>query len=391
MTGRTYLGLLLCLSTALLVAAVAPAPAANLLANPGFDDAADAPCVGGSDGANGTSYSWSYVFPAGGAYLWRESDRAVPHLHGIQACHHSSAIAGTAGNAEARMYQEVWVQPSASYTASVNVYGVAGLDPVNYPGIGFGSASTDTAGLHITEYNAAGAVVLDHAKVELKTATTDWANKSETFTTQATTRKIRFSCETKIACHWTIGRAVYDDCVLDGPAGTAPIAAVKGTVTTGSPVVPVAGATVTIGSTTVTTAADGTYSIPGLTSGAGVKVTVDKTGYYGENKYRTLVDGDNIVNFNLTLLAAHNLLSNGGFETNIYEYGEYQSSAHLSSGWMCQHMDVGTYLAYEKEGVRAPGFQHSGNDAATIATASDQTGRSVRHRPYVSGLLRRSR
>jgi len=375
MTKGMSLRLLLIVSAALIATAVAPASAANLLVNPGFDDAADAPCVGGSNGSTGTTYNWTWVFPAGYAYLWRETDRAVPYYHGIQACHHSSGISGTTGDAEAKMYQDVWVEPNSQYTASVNVYGVAGLDPVNYPGIGFGSASTDTAGLRITEFNSTGGLVLEHPKVELKTATTDWYPISETFTTQSATRLVRFSCETKIACHWTIGRVVYDDCVLDGPAGSAPVATVSGTVTTGiapNPVTPVAGATITIGATSVTTDSNGNYTIGNLAAFSSVKVNASKDGFFCENKYRTsLPEGNTVVDFNLVPAAANNLIRNPGFETNIYEHGANETSPHLSQNWWCQHMYSGTYIAYETEGVRAPGFQHCGKDAATIATSTD--------------------
>lgn len=375
MTRRIGLQLLLCISV-FLMAAVAPTLAANLLVNGDFDSAPDAPCVGGENGATGTSYEWTYLFPAGTAYLWRETDRADGgHFNGIQACHHSSGIAGTTGNAEALMWQDIWVQPSTEYTASTNVWGVAGIDPAN-PTIGFGSAETDTAGLRIIELDVNRNVVLEHAKLEIKSATTSWAPLSKTFTTQATTRIIRFSCETKIACHWTMGRAVYDDNVLDGPAGSPPISNVTGTVTTGiapDPVTPVEGATVTIGSATATTAADGTYNIPNLVTYSNVKVTVSKAGYYSENKYRdSIPEGANTVNFNLVASPASQLLRNEGWETNIYEYGENETAPHLSQYWWCMHMGLGTYIAYEKEGVRAPGFQHSGNDACTIATASDQ-------------------
>lgn len=354
----------LLIGAALLCTSVSAVMGANLLLNPGFD--AGAFTQAGSGGATSVKLDWTCYFPSTtGTYVWQEADRAVPHMIGPNAVHHSTStpLETPGGDGETHMYQDVWVVPNSQYTASVKIWGVSGIHQ-DYPSVGFGSTATDRAALHVVEYDVNGNISVDHAKLELATATTDWVTKSETFTTHANTVKIRFRLESKIGCNWQQGRAVYEDAVLDGPAGTVPTATISGTVSAGGS--PVQDASVKIGGTTVTTGVGGAYSIPGVSADAEAKITASYAGYYSEHKYRTPPAGATTVNFDLVALPASNLLANPGFETwpNV-KWGENEASQTQSeSGWSLWFPTAGMYATHELEGVRAPGYPHGGSDAA---------------------------
>lgn len=345
-------------------------PAANLLVNPGFEDPIE---LKGSWVGVWVDKGWkgSWGSSASTTYTVKES-----HYIGDTACGdfhpHSgnNAISfSTEGSGESVISQRILVVPESQYTASVYVkaYDYSGNNT------GFGAASTDLAGLLIREYDFNGNLKVTHEELAV-TAPTDFVQLSTgSFTTGKDTYYIDYQLRGVIACHWSKGRVCMDDAVLDGPAGSLPLANVTGVVSAGGS--PVSGATVKINNTTSVTGANGVYSIEGVpTEPLGVRVSVECAGYLAQSKYPVLATGSNTVDFALDTPPSNNLLVNGDFEIG----GPYGTAANggggIDNGWSFQLWgDGGSYLrreslvnrdAPEPAGVSGPWQPHGGNEAS---------------------------
>lgn len=330
------------------------APASNLLANPGFETWPNV--KNGSYEANQTQFEsgWRLWFPTECCYATHEMEwvRAPGYKHGGND---ASTHGGCGANGECYMYQEIPVVPGTPYRAGAFIKGHAGFKV------------TDTASLWIQEINEDGTVItFDHGEMPVSGATQDFVYKGFSFTPQAGTAKVRFMLHSKLADNWTVTRAIYDDCFLEG---AVPTVTLKGTVTGGGS--PLEGVTLTWGTATETTGADGKYQFdPAPVVPAEQKITAGKAGFFSENKYRVLPSGEYTLNYDLVQLPASNLLANPGFDTWPSTLGA-NTGQSLNNGWMCKwYGPAWSYFAHEQEAVRAPGYQHSGFDALCMAGES---------------------
>jgi hypothetical protein len=184
-------------------------PTNNLLRNGNFEEGfAQARSV--EHGPTGVRGPWSFQFAPGvlcyiypeSIYTWRK-----PHIfRGKEAI---SMV--TDGNGELKLYQDVSVDAKTELTASA---WVQGLD-VGGTGKGFGAGAKDFAGLWIQELDSQGRVLVDHRKVGLNKATSNFERMRYTFRTGAQTAKVRFILYSNIRCIWQQGAAIFDECALE--------------------------------------------------------------------------------------------------------------------------------------------------------------------------------
>ncbi len=359
-------------------------PVSQLLANGDFEPAIDgsggAPYIAaGGSGVPQSSCGWTCrLWSTGAAYLRREStvfqynSGIEPNgvgpgpwepFSGTQCSRHTANPGG-----QHELSQTVWVLPNTTYKASV----MARRVNLN---------SADTVGLHITELDSGDAVLVDHTPV-VSTEALDWTRLSDDFTTGPTTVKIKYAIETDLSVHWSVGWADYDDAVLDGPPGHAPVAAVTGTVRLdGSPV---SGATVTVEGKSAVSGSNGIYSIADIPiTGQLSTINVQYTGYMSENKYKVLVDGTNQIDYDLIRLPANNLLVNPGFEDTQAPYIDAAANGDIliDQGWTFQlwgnsvsylRRESSVYKdAAEPWGVsNGPWAPHSGTEASRHTTSA---------------------
>jgi hypothetical protein len=194
----------------------APAGAdGNLLRNGGFEDGAAGEI--GSLGRKAGGFGWTYIFAgAGQAYVWPESGFDVHPDWGSPAFHSGKEAlrTHTDGQSHTLVYQDAEVAPETPYVASVWVR----ADDLH--GKGFGTNSSDSAGLRIQELDASGAVIADHPKQSV-TKAGDYAKLAFAFASGKATTRVRFITDTIIACHYQEGHVTYDDCYL-GPVQPPP-------------------------------------------------------------------------------------------------------------------------------------------------------------------------
>jgi hypothetical protein len=193
-------------------AAAVPAAGENLLRNGGFEEGA----VGdlGAMGKTGGGHGWTYVFAgASQAYIWAESAYSIHPDWGLPKFHGGKEALRTHADRDGRtiVYQDVEARSETAYTASVWVRAE------DLHGKGFGASACDSAGIRVQEFDAKGAVVVDHPKRAV-TKAGDFVKLELPFTTNRATVRIRFILDTVIAAPYTEGHVTYDDCFLAAPA-----------------------------------------------------------------------------------------------------------------------------------------------------------------------------
>lgn len=180
----------------------------NLLKNPGFEDGVTGTV--GSFGSRGSGPGWNYLVAGPSqCYIWGESGYDIHPDWGLPVFHTGKEAlrTHTEGRGHTIVSQEIAVQPSTSYRASVWV------QPIDLHGQGFGKPPGDSAGLWIQELNAAGGIVVDHPKCEV-TKAGPYQELAIDFTTNTATTKVRFILDTVIAAKYDQGHVTYDDCAL---------------------------------------------------------------------------------------------------------------------------------------------------------------------------------
>jgi len=319
----------------------------NLLLNPGFETAI-ATYAGAQEDGTPTivnTNNWTIEFiSAGVVYCWPDDGSIYPkgthEGNNAQKTH-------TDGDGNAKLYQDVYVQPGTAYTASVWVWGI------DVAGIGFGHADTDSAGLTVREYKADGTENGVHGKYEITTPSSGYVLlTSPSFTVAADTVKVRYELEVFIACNYMDGTVKWDDCHLDGARPTANI---TGTVTSNGS--PVDGATVTAGTSTATTGVDGTYVIPSMGVSSGYTVRAAKTGCFAQRKYRTVASEGTVVDFNLVAVAS-NIVTNAGLDD-----GWTDTEFSLPLGWLT---DKEGMAVRETNRAGTINCGHSGDEAFSL-------------------------
>jgi hypothetical protein len=190
------------------VSAPTPKFTGNLLLNPGFEETS-----GGAAGARGhraESAGWRFEFAGPSqSYAWQERDYEQHPDWGLPEFHtgRGALRTHTDGDGHTRICQEVEVEPSTAYIASVWVRAA------DLRGKGFGQHPEDSAGLVLCELDAAGNVRRNHDKLEVKMAGV-YAELKKQFVTSAGTAQVRFILETVLKCHYAEGHVTYDDCSL---------------------------------------------------------------------------------------------------------------------------------------------------------------------------------
>lgn len=211
------------------------------------------------------------------------------------------------------IYQRVPVVGGTSYTAKcrTKIWVPAGVASV------WGTLGDDqVAGLLIKEYDASGALILEHPLVASNELFT-WEQLSYTFTAQPNTATIAvgpyvYMLEDASIGYPTYGwqRASFDDVELNGQLGPWGL---SGTVKCGG--VPVAGANVAVTISGVTTNyltnSNGQY-VATVPYGASCSIRVSKAGYYPVVK-STAIQGEMVVDFDLFEVNG-NLLFNPNFD-----------------------------------------------------------------------------
>ncbi len=342
-----------------------PAPATNLLQNPGFESGV----VAYSGTESGGGLYWTHQMLQGD-----NAARAESYYTGLDPAdifsreYHSGDEAirfrGSGFTSEGISYQDVFVLPNTQYVASawVRCYD---------EGTGFGQNAGDKAGVWVKGLDAAGNELEDYGEASFETGNTRYEWVRKIFTTGASVAKVRFMLHTVIGADYLNGAVAYDDCALEGPG--APVT-VQGTVSSmGSPL---AGATVSILGQTALTGANGQYSISGPLNSEQV-LQVSKTGYWPVSLTPdpALVPGVNTmpdVDLKVQIPDAANLLVNPGFEEGVVNNntpGTYQSF-----GWNYVLVDNGV-PGGGSPAVRAEGYYasdqfsrqyHSGNQAIRV-------------------------
>lgn len=207
-TKRLLLVLLIVAGTAAWIGAC---HADNLVFNPGFEIGTLSDLYYGSGGDTRLGPGWTVVFPTTWSYAGSENthhptNRTV--YEGVE-----SAFIETEGNGFVQYYQDISVVGGAEYTASTYVIGM----DLSGTGTGFGAAATDWAGVRCVEYDALGNAGAENS-AGITDATTEYVQQSVTFTTAASTVRIRFYLEGKIMCQYPLGRIMFDSAALEGPA-----------------------------------------------------------------------------------------------------------------------------------------------------------------------------
>lgn len=184
------------------------APDGNLVKNPGFEEGVTGTV--GSCGARGNGPGWNYLVSSPAqCYIWGESGYDIHPDWGLPVFRSGKEAlrTHTEGRGHTVVYQEIRVDPGATYRASVWV------QPVDLAGAGFGTDPGDSAGLWIQELDEKDGIVVDHPKAEI-TTTGDYQEAALSFVTNPATKKLRFMLDTVITCAYDKGHVTYDDCML---------------------------------------------------------------------------------------------------------------------------------------------------------------------------------
>jgi hypothetical protein len=210
------------------------------------------------------------------------------------------------GPGRSRLMQEVAVCPRSAYRASalVSAHGTAAAGPAAQP--------AGTAALLLEELSADGKVLKQHrapAAIEADA----YRYVSLQLTTLPDTACVRFVLDTMLRGDAASGWIGYDHCVVDGPPAPARIVG----LVTDNAQRPLPGAIVSAGTRIVRTAADGTFSLDGLTDLLQVPIQAAKQGHETQSHLLMMQAGENRCDFSLTPQPAGNLLVNGDFEAGF--------------------------------------------------------------------------
>lgn len=323
---------------------------ANLLANPGFEMSS-----GWVHGQNttGTSFQWNFMFDGqGGEMLACQEDwyTTFKGVHSGSRAWYVAAYIASQGHSE--WWQEAWVTGGTPCTASTWVF----ADDVNLTdGIGFdqGDNGPCYASLVLTEYGGDGSVLAVHDTQQVKHVSTAYEKLSYSLTLDPRTVKVRFALDCVVQGSWSTGGVYWDDCVLTGTGATPGL---RGTVTSGG--VPLSGALVTMGATSITTGADGKYDVGDISSIVGTTVTVraSKDGYYAQATNKLVLYGPNIIDFDLVAVG-NNLVTNAGFDDGVTAAWQLPKPGvfFAESSW-----DQYSYPTFFKSGHEAAGLAQGG-------------------------------
>ena len=186
-------------------------PSANLLDNPLFDDTERGIVL--NPGGRTTVSGWNYQMLADGGkeacFFFPEWQYSVHPEWGLPEFHGEGEALRTHTSAKGhwRIYQDVKVEPGASYTAS------AWVRAADVRGKGFGKDPKDSAALVLEELDEQGKVIREHPRVEVKAAG-PYTQLSKSLTTGKTTASVRFVLETILSCPYAEGHVTYGDCAL---------------------------------------------------------------------------------------------------------------------------------------------------------------------------------
>ena len=355
----------------LLLGASQMCPAVQLLLNPGFESGAPT-WNGDSCGGELEIWSWTYstidpnIVPPGpylcsGFYTpsaWGVGNGGGPFMHtgtgAVKAFSYAGFFGHPAGWRWSSLRQVVDVVPDKDYTASAWVYihhdWAYPLAPESY------------VKLEVTELDGAGvAVGTPHVYTfgHDEANTNVWKQGSVGFHSDATTAKVEFRLSNYWPEPWYITNISFDDCAVVGPAVGAKV--VEGTVRSGATVI--SGASVSNGTDTVTTGADGKYTMELAGSVTSVVVRASVDGYFAQRKPKTLTELNTIVDFDLTATGS-NVLKNPGFDDSAVQlpYTTAPDSWSVTPANMFGKESFWADSAYEGY----PAYIRSGAEAAGI-------------------------
>ncbi len=197
------------------VSASVPPPSGNLLVNPGFEAAAGG--VLGASRLRTELAGWicEFLGPHNG-YSWQEADYSKHPDWGAPEIRTGKGAIRTHGDGIARnlIFQEVEVEPSRTYAASV------WARTADVRGKGFGRDPRDLAALIIEELDGKGAVVRQHAGAAALKDAGPYRQIAVRFTTGATTAAVRFVLDAAIHCRYEEGHVTFDDAALTADPAT---------------------------------------------------------------------------------------------------------------------------------------------------------------------------
>lgn len=292
----------------------------GLLENPGFEDGVTIYSGTGSSGGKG----WQYSMTSGDNAVRPESfydggtgftgPFAPEYRSGLEALRFRTSLGGGSGV----IYQEADVRPETLYQASVWVraYGT------------FGNHPDDRAGIWIQQLDSSGNVILDSGQSLVRSANVAYEQRTLTFTTTAATTRVRFLLISVVTEYYAQAAVTYDDCDLRDRSE----ATLSGTVT--SEEQPVEGAAVSAQGKSALTAADGSYTLAGLTNSP-CTVVCSKEGHAAVSRVVTPSKGSNTLDIELPPPGIANLLANPGFEDGVaYCSGSTTGGGYGWSYWM---------------------------------------------------------
>lgn len=328
----------------------------NLLVNPGFES--DVAYWNQVYGAEGDACGWHWKaasnssgFWNGAVTAWGGGTQVRTGAYCVRVFHYGPVYGYPDGWRTSDISQLVDVNHDADYTASAWVF--IYLAPGANIGTGF------NAGLVVEELDAQGNLLTSHQQL-LTDAAETWREISFPFHTLPGTAQVRYI----LTQHWlgteSVNHINWDDCALDGSPSTARI--VQGTVASGASAL--GAAAVTVNGNSVTTDAHGAYKFGVSQDTDTVVVRAAVLGYYAQTKTRTLVDGPNILDFDL-VAKGDNLVSNAGFDDDAY-----------AGGWVEEDRGKG-YRRGESEFILGTGltpYYHSGENAICLFTIGSPGG-----------------
>ena len=142
-------------------------------------------------------------------YLWQESAFAGRPKEGLPEFHSGQGAMRTHAEKDChtQVYQDIDVQPGATYTGSVWVRAA------DLQGKGFGQNPKDSAALILMELDDTLKPLGQSVRAELK-KTGPYTRLTQTLTVGPRTTKVRFMLETVLNCSVWEGHVTYDDCDL---------------------------------------------------------------------------------------------------------------------------------------------------------------------------------
>ncbi|HOX59245.1 MAG TPA: malectin domain-containing carbohydrate-binding protein [Candidatus Paceibacterota bacterium] len=189
-------------------------PARNLLLNPGFEETTAGTAADKYGKYSGEEWR-AELRSSGRCYLWQESAFAGRPKEGLPELHAGKGALRTHADKDChtQVYQDVDVQPGATYTGTVWV------SAADLQGKGFGRSAGDSAGLLLLELDKDLKPLGPPARSEIKAAG-PYTRLTQTIRTGPHTVKLRFVLETVLNCSVWDGHVTYDGCELRMNPGT---------------------------------------------------------------------------------------------------------------------------------------------------------------------------